>query len=396
MPKSCLKCNSEVSEEATFCHKCGSNLTAPLSEEKVEESEKIVINNIPKNIYNKKIILLSVSGLVIGFISIFGVLNYLENNKESIYLDKISGFSNTLVSAEENIKQAIKDKKLNESFLKREKEELSNLNKELSNLQIPSKYEDQSSKFTQMVRNEVSIIEKIDLLIGNFSLDESKSLLDEIKMNYENNKKILDSLNIAKTNIKDYSNYSNFQLLVIHLKGKEKELKEKEKQIEEDKKMSEKAKKQQEENKNKLSDFFNSFDSILHKYELARTDLGSILDKIRTGGYTFQDFYRAVEEARQSRSSLRNEVTSLLYIDKQTEKLKKQLSEVLTKSIDYCEVKRAGIKLEQDSGYISDSAKVKYSDADRINLEIKEEYSKFNSDYEKIKKNLMPSDNKDE
>lgn len=393
MSKVCAKCNSESDDIASFCQSCGNKLTMPLSENDLPEVEEPIKDHEVNKIkpLNKTFILTSVVIALFVTVSI-SVYFYLESSKEALYLNKMASFSDSLVNTEEGLKKALKEKKLDETFIKKQRDELISIKTQFNDLQVPNKYNEQNNKFGQIISNEISILEKLDLLNSNYSSEESKPLLEDVKKNYDDDKKILENFNIPKLNIKDTLNISNYPLLVIYLNKKEKAKKEEEKAQEENKRKEELNKKQEEENKEKINSFFSTFENILNKYELARTDLGNILDKIRKGGFTFQDFYRAVEDARESRVNLRNEVASLSYINKETEKLKKELSNILTNSIDYCEVKRSGIKLEQDTGFISEQVSSKYSEADRIDLEIKQDYSKFSSDYEKAKKDLFTTD----
>ena len=80
---------------------------------------------------------------------------------------------------------------------------------------------------------------------------------------------------------------------------------------------------------------------------------------------------------------MRNEIIALDYINSSTENVKKELSYILTQSIDYCEVKRTGIKIEQQKGM--ENARYKYSEADAIDLEIKTSFQKFTNDYNALK-----------
>lgn len=389
MANFCHNCGTKSVEEATSCEECGVKL---LTAEPIKT--ETVIENIPNEEIekesskpkNKAFIYTALGVFAVGLIGTIGTISYIEKTKENLYLEKISVVSNNLNDLEEeitqNLRMIIKGDKINNKFTKN-KEVLKELKSSFKVLQVPEIYNSSNEKISQIIEDDIELIEKTELAISNPTSKESTLLVEDIRKQSENKNKNIQQVSIPGVKINDFNTSSYVSMVSMYIDEKEKENSEKQKQEKIEQERMAVERKKQEEKQEKLKNFVVNFDSILHRYNIARTDLGNIIDKIRTGGYTFTDFYNAIDQARETRKDLRNEIVALDYINSSTENVKKELSYILTKSIDYCEVKRTGIKIEQERGI--DGASYKYAEADSIDLDIKTSFQKFTNDYNTVR-----------
>lgn len=141
---------------------------------------------------------------------------------------------------------------------------------------------------------------------------------------------------------------------------------------------------------NKMTAFFNKMDTIIQNNNAAKTDLNSMLDKIRSGGYGWEDYFALLDTARNKREELRGQVTALA-APAGTEGLKAELSRLLALAVDYCDIMKVGANFEKDEDYLQ--ANEKYLEAQKLNDKIQSQYGALVNKYSAEKTRLTNIDN---
>lgn len=139
-----------------------------------------------------------------------------------------------------------------------------------------------------------------------------------------------------------------------------------------------------------MTTYFNQMDSILQKNSEAKTGLGAMLGKIRNGEYGWPDYFKMIDGAKSTRESLRNQVNRLV-TPAGTEEYTAELSRLLSLSINYCDIMKAGATSESKGDY--EAANRKYIEAQTLNDQIQSQYSAFTSKYQNGKTALTNIDN---
>lgn len=136
--------------------------------------------------------------------------------------------------------------------------------------------------------------------------------------------------------------------------------------------------------------YFKQMDSILQKNNEAKTGLGAMLDKIRSGEYGWPDYFEMIDGAKSTRVNLRTQVNRLV-TPAGTEEYTAELSRLLSLSVDYCDIMKAGANAESKGDY--STANKKYIEAQTLNDQIQSQYAAFNSKYQAGKSTLTNIDN---
>lgn len=139
-----------------------------------------------------------------------------------------------------------------------------------------------------------------------------------------------------------------------------------------------------------MNTYFKQMDSILQKNNEAKTGLGAMLDKIRSGEYGWPDYFEMIDGAKSTRVNLRTQVNRLV-TPAGTEEYTAELSRLLSLSVDYCDIMKAGANAESKGDY--STANKKYIEAQTLNDQIQSQYAAFNSKYQAGKSTLTNIDN---
>lgn len=136
--------------------------------------------------------------------------------------------------------------------------------------------------------------------------------------------------------------------------------------------------------------YFQQMDSIIQKNNEAKTGLGAMLDKIRSGEYGWSDYFKMIDGAKATRESLRAQVNRLV-TPAGTEEYTGELSRLLSLSVNYCDIMKAGATSESKGDY--STANKKYIEAQTLNDQIQDQYAAFNNKYRTGKSTLTNIDN---
>lgn len=238
----------------------------------------------------------------------------------------------------------------------------------------PSKYAAQHKSMSQLISLQSTILQQAYLILTNPLNTETDNVLATLKTNVDEARGLVDGIKVPNATIE----YSSDMLVLpnqLSLFVQEKR----------------KANKEKMDRLTAMNDFFTKMDTILQRYDGAKTDLGGTLSNIRSGGYSWSDYFQLIYQARSSRSALRSSVDSLP-APKGTEGLKRELSEVLSQSILYCDLMRAGANIEWDTrNYYA--AKSKYDQAQSVNNRVHSSYEAFVQSYQNEKIKLTNIDN---
>ena len=391
--RSCIKCGKVNEKEASFCTVCGSNLA---EQEIVAAAEGQAIHHLTNSMAlasglkgdapartgagwltmtRGKIILLGITVLIAAGLSYYYYLLQISNTfvEQSCKLaEKISTTNQMLESdfhsdiVQEKILAITKDIQLS-------KEDLNRAYDKWSKVTCPDKYKSQQKMIVELVQLEDSILQQVPLILGNPLSSKTDTVLQNLKKNITLAKQTADRITIPGVEPKLSGN-----LLVVPDK------------------LSIYCDEQRRANEEKLkklaafNEFFRQMDSIIHENDSAKGDLGSALDNIRNGGYTWADYFALINDGRYTRESLRSQVNNL-YAPPGTEALQSQISSVLTQAIQYCDLIEAGANLEYDDDY--ELANFKYTEARQLNSKIQKDYKAFTETYHNRKVFLTNIDN---
>jgi len=139
-----------------------------------------------------------------------------------------------------------------------------------------------------------------------------------------------------------------------------------------------------------MNAYFKQMDSIIQKNNEAKTGLGAMLDRIRSGEYGWPDYFKMIDGAKATRTGLRAQVNRLV-TPAGAEEYTAELSRLLSLSVNYCDIMRAGAASESKGDY--SAANKKYIEAQTLNDQIQNQYAAFNSKYHAGKTLLTNIDN---
>ena len=139
-----------------------------------------------------------------------------------------------------------------------------------------------------------------------------------------------------------------------------------------------------------MNAYFKQMDSIIEKNNEAKTGLGAMLDKIRSGEYGWSDYFKMINGAKAARQGLRTQVNRLV-TPAGAEEYTAELSRLLSLSVNYCDIMKAGATSESKGDY--GTANKKYIEAQTLNDQIQSQYGAFNSKYQAGKALLTNIDN---
>jgi hypothetical protein len=319
-------------------------------------------------------------GVLAAFLFIaLGTYYYFLATAQKDYLNKSSKMANQISSTNEMLGSNLNDNITNNNIeainnkMRQYKSELQDAREEFVSNPCPKKYQNDNKRILDIIRLENSILNQIPLILSNPLSSETDTILDSLRKNITNAKEISSEITIPDVQINFSGDISVVpDKLSLYCEDQRR------------------ANKEKMERLNSLNTFFNKMDAIIQENSGAKKDLGSMLDSIRNGGYTWQDYFNLIDEARSTRQNLRNEVDNL-ETPKGTETLKQDFSGILTQAIQYCDIMEAGANLEYDDNY--DAATYKYNEAKEVNKKIQSQYKTFLLNYDSEKERLTNPEN---
>lgn len=385
----CPKCGHEQEEDSQFCKYCGQHLASQAaatvtmhspaspsgaaSEPALVEKIKQWYNTYP---YAKMII----AAVVVLFFAAIGSYIYFSMMSEDRYLVKYAQASRKITASNELLTGSIKANMNNteltdvQNAILQQKREIEGIQGDFKSDNFPAKYAAQHKQMIQLLSMQNTILQQSYLILSNPLNNETDNVVAGIKANIDEAKALAQGITVSNTTVE----YSTDMLVLpnqLSLFVQEKR----------------KANKEKMDRLNAINDFFKNMDNIIQRYDGAKTDLGGTLTNIRNGGYTWGDYFQLIYQARNSRSSLRASVDNLA-APKGTEGLKRELSEVLSKSILYCDLMRAGANIEWNTRNYS-AAKPKYDQAKGVDDQVHSGYEAFIQNYQNEKVRLTNIDN---
>lgn len=369
----CTECQTENIAEASFCKKCGASLE---KQEAAKNSKKRKLQKYLRHPYTKYII----GAIVVLIIAMGGSYYYFNNMSENHYFaeyaeaaKKIEMANNVLTSniSAESLKSGnVTDiqKKLQE-----QKQEIDNTEKNVSQLHAILKYEAQQKNLAVLLQKESNILDKTGLVITKPLDSETDNVIKSIKDDIDAETGLADQIKIPNVTFNFNSDISVIpHQLALFVEEKRQANKDKLDQI------------------NAMTTFFQHMDSIIQRYDSAKTDFASLLGNVRSGGYTWYDYFSILNDARTLRMGLRNQV-NYIKAPSGTENIKNQFSDILNKSVEYCDLMNAGARLEFNHDI--SKAQDKYDIAKGLNSSIQGDYTNFINNYQAEKAQLTNPNN---
>lgn len=221
----CPSCGKELSDDASFCPKCGAPIKTDLSEkttdssqEKITETEDLTeLKNTEKQKKKptkKTIIIISAIALVVIIVSIFGIKSYTDKKERQEYVESYNTYIDDIDD-------------LSDLMLKgaASSEALCNLTTKVWYNSIWEKADDETDKFTQT--NGIFVSDFNDALF-NLSIDsdtiikikEINTNVDDVKVKFKKMKNYPEELKSEyETLEKMYDSYISFTNLAIDPTG---------------------------------------------------------------------------------------------------------------------------------------------------------------------------------
>lgn len=389
----CLNCGQENERDALFCKKCGSSLTeqtsvaatiALQSKPQAVQQAKTQVLNYAKRIkawaYSYRYANIVIGVIIVGLLSILGSYIYFNYVNESRYLARFNEASRKISSANDvltsNITPDIVKSTQIDSIsqqIQEQKVEIDTLEKDFAEKKSPEKYRDQHKIMINLLGLESSILKDASLILTNPLTAETDSLLVSIKGNIDGAEGMANQIQISSDNVRLSTNMVALpHQLTVYVEEKRRVNKER---------MDRLA---------AMNKFFTSMDAIIQKYNNAKTDFVGTLENLRKGGDNWDDYFSALGDAKKIRVSLRNQVSSIK-APREAEALKRQFNEVLTQSINYCDMMNDAANMEHSTIFYV--AQPKYKEAANANDDVQKAYSAFITNYEAEKSRLTNIDN---
>lgn len=360
----CINCGNFLEEGVCFCEKCGTSINASTLEDTMPTATNSISTScVPekKNLgiaKHKKTLICSFAIILGLLVSFLGYRYYQENT----YLQTCSSLSSELTNKNTDFVNSIKElskssskdiSSKNMASFKENKVSIENILQEYSSRSVPEKYDNEDKQLAALLRQELAIITKAAFIIENPTEPNIDAQIKEIKKELENLKGTIAVISIPKSNFTLLATLSldilPEQLLTYtRLKNREKM------------------------NLLQHNNFLRSINNLVQKYDAKKYDMGSMLENVRTGAYSRQQYLSNVNMERQSRIQLRNEAFSLI-APPELNSLKSDFINILTLSIDYCNSMYsagvANISVQQSQSI--------YSDAQGIDKNVQEKYAAF-------------------
>lgn len=364
----CDDCQAENSAEANFCKQCGKSINA--------STEKGKFRKWWSSPYAKY----GIGLIVLMIVATLGSYYYFNFVSESHYLAQYAEVSRKIETANDLLTSNIKPDTLTvdktadlQKQFQEQKNEIDSIEKEFSHSHPLPKYTDQHKNLINLLNKESSILEETGLVITKPLDNGTDEVINSLKDNIDEAKSLAGQIQVPNT---DFVLANDMSVLPHHLTLF----------VEEQRRIN----KEKLDRLAMMNTFFQKTDAIIQRYDGAKTDLSGLLGNLRNGGYTWFDYFQVLREARSFRLGIRNEIDRL-NAPKGTESLKRQFSEVLTASLQYCDQMNAAAQIEFQSGL--PAAQKKYTETKAINTKVQSSYADFTNNYQAEKARLTNINN---
>jgi hypothetical protein len=369
----CKKCNVKNPATADFCKKCGNSFQSQ------ESKEHSIIGKI-KSWSKQKVVRYGLIGLIILIASFSGAYYYYNYMSETHYLLQYAEASKKIADANDTLlKETSPDLLKNDKRddiqkqLQDKKSDIDDIEERISKTHPLEKYETQQKNLISLLQKESNVLDQTNLAIKKPLSSETDNVIANIKDDIDSIVSLSTQIEVPNTT---FALTNNFPVLPHQLTLF----------VEEERQVN----KAKLERLTAMNDFFQKMDSIIQRYDSEKTDFGNLLVTLRNGGYTWLDYFRLLQQAKTMRVGLRNQV-NYLKEPQGTEDVKRQLIDVLTQSIQYCDTMHAGANLEFRRNY--SGAQTNYTKAKTINESVQDAYTQFTSNYQVTKSQLTNVDN---
>ncbi len=382
----CAKCHQPNPEEAHFCMACGDDLaaqeiaaaatavqeihhlanTAVVPFNPIEETYTSKAPTTTKQINKKGVVWLgTILVILAGLIGSFYYLSYQNTQKflhSSAELANQITASNQLLSEQLSAPITTQTIASLQQILPGYKENLEKTAADWASLSSPNQYQSQHDSLHALAQIQTDILTQVPAILSNPLANETDTKVAALRENIAQAQNITSNLELPGVALAGFDQLTGVadQLSAYSVQQR---------QIYQEKIAR----------LNALNTYFQQMDLIIHKNNDAKTGLGSMLDKIRSGEYAWQDYFSLIDRAKATREGLRTQVNKLS-TPAGAEEFTAELSRLLSLSINYCDIMKAGATLESKASY--DAANQKYIEAQTLNDQIQGQYTNFINDYE--------------
>lgn len=364
----CANCQAENSAEANFCKQCGKSITDSTGKGKF------------KTWWSSPYAKYGIGLIIVMILSALGSYYYFNFVSENHYLAQYAEASRKIEIANDILTtntttdtlKVDKVPDLQKQF-QEQKNEIDTVEKNFSHSRPLAKYTEQHKNLVNLLNKESSILEEAGLIITKPLDTGTDDVINSLKDNVEEAKTLASQIQVPNSNFvlpNDISVLPHRLTLFV----------------EEQRKIN----KEKLDRLAAMNTFFQKTDTIIQRYDGAKTDLSGLLGSLRNGGYTWFDYWGVLREARSFRMGIRNEIDHL-NAPQGTEALKRQFSEVLTLSLQYCNQMNAAAQIEFRYGL--PAAQEKYTEAKSLNTKVQSSYADFTNNYQSEKARLTNINN---
>lgn len=384
----CAKCQQANPLPAHFCMACGDDLTVPenlavtaevgmdhptpagrVSWNPIGEDLDLPPQNDPKPPARRISRSLVVLGILVALLATAAGA-YYQNSRQ--VAQRFLSSSTRLIGQLEESNQLLAEK-LSSSInsqtgtslaqvLPGEVQALQAAADEWSATKCPNQYLPQQENLQQLVQIQLDIMGQIPTILTHPLVEETDAVLSELGKNIADAGDLCTQLQLPGVTVAEYPHSSALTDKLSAYCAQQREIY--------------KAKLARLET---MQAYFQQMDSILQKNNEAKSGLGAMLDQIRSGEHEWTDYFAMIDGARSARANLRSQVNRLV-TPAGTEEHSAELSRLLSLSIDYCDIMKAGATFESKGDYAA--ANKKYIEAQTLNDQIQNQYSAFNSKYQ--------------
>lgn len=394
--RACAKCHQLNPEEAHFCMACGDDLAAQeiaaaanLQEIHHLANTAVVPLNPIDETYTPKAppraqatskkgavwlgaVLVILAGLVGGFyyLSYQNTQQFLHSSAE--LANQITA-SNQLLIEQLSVPITAQTVTSLQQTLAESAEKITEAASAWAAMTCPNQYQSQHDNLQELVQVQTDILAQVPAILANPLANETDNKVATLRENITRAQDINNKLQLPGVQITGIDQLSEVANQLSAYSVQQRQLYQK-----------------KTARLNALNTYFQLMDSVIQKNNDAKTGLGSMLDKIRGGEYAWPDYFKLIDSARATREGLRSQV-SKISSPAGTEEFTAELSRLLTLSINYCDIMKAGATLESKASY--DAANQKYIEAQTLNDQIQAQYAAFINNYQAGKSTLTKLEN---
>ncbi len=392
----CAKCHQPNPEEAHFCMACGDDLasqqiasaTAVPEIHHLANTAVVTLNPIDATITpqaranNKQVSRRSAA--VIGVVLLLlaglgGFFYYLSCQTTQKYLKSSAELASQITASNQVLIEQL-SVPITSQTVTAVQQTLPVLSEDLKKAadawtarSCPSQYQTQHDNLKKLTQIQTDILAQVPAILANPLANETDALIANLQENIAQAKSIANNLQLPGVTIAGTDMLPGIADQLSVYCAEQRQIYQK-----------------KVARLNSLNAYFRQMDSIIQKNNEAKTGLGSMLDKIRSGEYAWQDYFDLIDSARAAREGLRTQV-SKLSTPAGAEEYTAELSRLLSLSINYCNIMKSGATLESQTSY--DAANKKYIEAQTLNDQIQAQYTTFISNYQAGKSTLTKIEN---